>query len=156
MNYSTIRKILEHLQLTPADVFVDIGSGKGRVLCCAARYPVVRAVGVDLSEPFCEAARENARRLRGRRAPIVVENAMAEDFDYSDATALFLFDPFGPTTLHSLLEGIGRRPHRDLRIAYANPTYEAVFEVHKWLEVTERWNAADRHDEHSVTFYRSG
>ena len=89
MSYSTIWSILDHLSLGPSDVFVDIGSGRGRVLCCAAQYPVERVVGVDLSEPLCEAARENARRLRGRRAPISVQASMADDFAYSAATVLF-------------------------------------------------------------------
>ena len=86
MNYSTIHSILDQLALGPSDRFVDVGSGKGRVLCCAARYPVKQVVGVDLSEALCQVARENARRMRGRRAPISVETSVAQNFDYSAAT----------------------------------------------------------------------
>ena len=155
LSYTTIWSILNRLSLGPSDVFVDIGSGKGRVLCCAARYPVGQVVGVDLSEPFCEEARANARRLRGRHAPISVEVSLADAFDYSAASVLFLFDPFGPKTLGPLLEKIGREPHRDVRIAYANPTYDEVFERQTWLERSERWDAAASGIEHSVSFYRS-
>src|SRR4051794_27662217 len=49
MNYRTIWPILDHLALGPSDVFVDVGCGKGRVLCCAAHYPVGKVIGVDLS-----------------------------------------------------------------------------------------------------------
>lgn len=155
MNYVSIWSLLDHLALAPSDVFVDIGSGKGRVLCCAARHPVGQVIGVDLSEPFCEIARENARRLRGRRAPIAVENAYADEFDYSNASVLFLFDPFGPATLGKLLDKIGRGTRRELRIAYANPTYEPVFAAQAWLELTDRWDAATSGIEHSISFYRS-
>jgi SAM-dependent methyltransferase len=155
MSYSTIRSILGHLALRPSDVFVDIGSGKGRVLCCAARYPVDKVIGVDLSEPLCAAARENARRLRGRRAPILVHQTLATDFDYSSATVLFLFDPFGASTLGPLLEKIGRDASRDLRIAYANPKHDDVFERQRWLERSGQWDAATSGVEHSVSFYRS-
>ena len=121
MNYSTIHSILDQLALGPSDVFVDVGSGKGRVLCCAARYPVKQVVGVDLSEALCQVARENARRMRGRRAPISVETSVAQNFDYSAATVLFLFNPFGAATLGLLLEKIGRDLRGSVRIAYANP-----------------------------------
>lgn len=154
MNYSTIHSILEHLALEQSDVFVDVGSGKGRVLCCAARYPVKQVVGVDLSEAFCQVARENARRMRGRRAPISVETTMADDFDYSSATVLFLFDPFGAATLGSLLEKVGRDVGRSLRIAYANPTHDQVFAHQQWLERSGHWDAETSGIEHCVSFYR--
>ena len=155
MRYSTIWPILDHLELGPGDVFVDIGSGKGRVLCCAARYPVDRVVGVDISPAFCAAARENTARMRGRRAPVEVLAAPAADLDYSDATVLFMFDPFGAATLGPLLEKIARERKRDVRIAYANPTHRHVFERQSWLECAEHWDAEVSGGEHSVSFYRS-
>ena len=155
MNYSTIWSILDHLALGPSDVFVDIGSGKGRVLCCAARYPVDRVVGVDLSERLCEAARENAQRMRGRRAPISVRASTADELDYSAATVLFLFDPFGAPTLATVLEKIGREAAGDVRVAYANPTHDNVFQRQTWLERSAHWDANASRMEHSVSFYRN-
>jgi Histone methylation protein DOT1 len=156
MGYATIRAILRHLALQPSDVFVDIGSGKGRVLCCAARSPVRKVVGVDLSEPLCRQARVNATRLRGRRAAIAVETMPADHFDYTAATVLFLFDPFGPATLRPVLKRIGEdtRGH-DVRIAYANPTHDTVFQEQPWLHGREFWPRADTGLEHDVAFYRS-
>jgi trans-aconitate methyltransferase len=155
MNYATIWAVLDHLRLGPADVFVDIGCGKGRVLCCAARYPVQRVHGVDLYHSLCAGARENARRMRGRRAPISVETNKAEDFDYTAATVLFLFDPFGPATLANVLRKIRREARGSVRIAYANPTHDVVFQEQTWLELSERWDGATLDLEHSVAFYRS-
>jgi cyclopropane fatty-acyl-phospholipid synthase-like methyltransferase len=155
MHYSTIGHILKHLELRSDDVFVDIGSGKGRVLCCAARYPVERVIGVDISPAFCAAARENTTRMRGRRAPVEVFAAPAAEFDYSDATVLYLFDPFGAATLAPLLDKIDAERRRDVRIAYANPTHRDVFERQPWLERTDHWDAEVTGGEHSVSFYRS-
>jgi SAM-dependent methyltransferase len=155
MSYATIWQILDHLALGPSDVFVDIGSGKGRVVCCAARYPVERVVGVDMSEPFCDAARENARRLRGRRAPISIYASTADDFDYSAASVLFLFNPFGASTLAPLLDKIGREARGRIRIAYATPAHDDVFERQDWLERTDHWDAASSGLENSVSFYQS-
>jgi SAM-dependent methyltransferase len=41
------------------DVFVDIGSGKGRVVLAASRLPFGRVVGVEISESLNEVARSN-------------------------------------------------------------------------------------------------
>jgi SAM-dependent methyltransferase len=155
MSYSTIWQILDHLALSPSDVFVDIGCGKGRVLCCAARYSVGQVIGVDLSGPLCAVARENARRLRGRQAPISVHHGLANDFDYSLATVLFLFNPFGEATLGPLLEKIGRDARRVVRIAYANPLFDHTFERQDWLERIGKWDSTTAGVEHSVSFYRS-
>jgi precorrin-6B methylase 2 len=155
LSYSTIFRILDHLALQQSDVFVDIGCGKGRVLCCAARYPIGQVIGVELSEPLCDVARRNAQRLRRRRTLITVHHSPATDFDYSSATVLFLFDPFGAATLGALLEKIGRDPPKGLRIAYANPTHDAVFEAQAWLDRSGYLDAATSGMEHSISFYSS-
>jgi SAM-dependent methyltransferase len=154
MSYSSTWTVLDHLALNSSDVFVDLGSGKGRVLCCAARYPVKQVIGVDLNDALCEVARENAKRMRGRRAPISVETTEAGDFDYSAATVLFLFDSFGAATLEPLLEKIGRDVRGNLRIAYANPTLDDVFQRQPWLERSAYWDAETSGTEHSVAFYQ--
>lgn len=156
MNYSLIHKVLRHLSLQPSDVFVDIGSGKGRVVCCAARFPIARVVGVDLSTEFCEQARVNSARSRGRRAPIVIHNMVAQEFDYSECTGYYLFSPFGPETLGEVLTKIRKdRAGRPVHIAYANPAYQSVFADHDWLDQYEFWDRETRGEEHSVAFYRT-
>jgi cyclopropane fatty-acyl-phospholipid synthase-like methyltransferase len=156
MSYATIWSILRQLDLGESDVFVDIGSGKGRVLCCAARFRVKQVTGVDLSTLLCREAEENARRLRGRRAPITVANMVAQDLDYSSATVLFMFDPFGAATLGPVLERIGRDTEgRCLRLAYANPRHDTVLKHQPWLTERDFWPKQDSGLEHDVVFYRS-
>jgi len=156
MNYSTIWSVLEHLRLRAGDVFVDIGSGRGRVLCCAGRLRVSRVLGVEVSADLCRQARTNAERMRGRRTPITVVASPAQCFDYSAATAVYLFDPFGATTLTAVLAKVRRdRRGRQVRFAYANPTHTEVFDRQGWLEPTARWDRADTGGEHTIHFYRS-
>jgi len=154
MHYSTIRKVLARLALEPSDVFVDIGSGKGRVLCCAALYPMRAVIGVDLSEELNEQARMNARHARGLRAPIEVHTVLADEFDYSECTVAFLFSPFGPETLRKVLSKIhADRGDRPVRIAYANPAHLEVFAEQDWLEQYDFWDTETH--EHGVRFYRT-
>jgi SAM-dependent methyltransferase len=156
MSYVSINRALAALNLRSDDVFVDIGSGKGRVLCCAARSSVTKVLGVDLSDELCEDARRNARRAHGLRAPIEVHTGLADEFDYSECTVYFLFSPFGAETMLKVLAKIREdRAGRPVRIAYANPAYPEAFAAQTWLERYEWWDRAQRHDEHSVAFYRS-
>jgi SAM-dependent methyltransferase len=156
MSYSAIWSVLDQLQLRSSDVFVDVGSGLGRVLCCASRLRVRQVLGVDVSADLCQQARTNALRLRGRRAPITVTALPAQHFDYSAATALYLFDPFGAVTLKAVLAKVRHdRRGRGVRFAYANPTHAEIFDRQEWLERTARWDRADTGLEHSIHFYRS-
>lgn len=156
MSYFTIRRVLGFLSLQNEDVLIDIGCGKGRVLCLAARFPLQKVIGVDLSKEFCEMARVNGERMRGRRSPIVVHNSKAEDFNYSEGTVFILFNPFGPLTLNIVLAKIRRDVHsHPVRIAYANPAHDDVFAAHSWLQPYERWEREKLGIEHSVSFYRS-
>ena len=50
-------------------VFVDYGSGKGRVLMLAADYPFKRIVGVEFSPPLDRIARENIATLGADARP---------------------------------------------------------------------------------------
>lgn len=156
MGYRTVWRVLDHLALRPSDIFVDVGCGKGRVLCCAARYAIKQVMGVDLSADLCSQARENARRMRGRRGPIDVTNMLADDFDYSTATVLFLFDPFGAATLAPLLTKLSQdTAGHQLRIAYANPTHDRVFAEQPWLRRDGYWDRTETGLEHDVSFHRS-
>lgn len=156
MNYASINRTLAALQLRRDDVFVDIGCGKGRVLCCAARWTVSKVLGVDLSAEFCAEARHNAQRARGMRSPIEVHTGLADEFDYSACTVCFLFSPFGPDTMRKVLTKIRiDRGARPVRMAYANPAYPEPFAEQTWLERYDFWDRAQRHEEHSVAFYRS-
>jgi cyclopropane fatty-acyl-phospholipid synthase-like methyltransferase len=130
-------RILDHLSLNDTDVFGDLGCGKGRAICCAARYQIAQVIGVECLDNLCELARRNVQRLRGRRSPTSVVNVPAEDFDYSCGTAFYLFNPFGPATMREVLgklrSGLDARP-RVVRIAYVNPMHEEVLAATPWLK----------------------
>jgi SAM-dependent methyltransferase len=127
--YAQIFDVVDRLALTEHDTFVDVGCGKGRVVCAAALRPLRSAVGIDIDPVLCEIARANASRLRGRRCPIEIACASAHEFDYAACTALLLFNPFNFATLKAMLDAIvtaRRAKPAPLRIAYVNPRCESV------------------------------
>lgn len=156
--YATVFQILDHLCLGPDDVLVDIGSGKGRVLCCAARYRVHEVIGVEVVPQLCDIAERNSLRMRGKQSPIVICNTRAQSYDYAKATVLTFFNPFGAMTLAAVLDRMEKsllEHPRPLRLAYANPEHEHVIAQRAWLKRQDVWPKEARGIEHAVVFYRS-
>jgi SAM-dependent methyltransferase len=58
--------IFHGLEVSRQDVFVDLGSGTGRVLFMAARRPFRRVVGIESDVRLSEIARANLERNRRR------------------------------------------------------------------------------------------
>lgn len=137
MNYLYIRRCLRRLELREEDVLFDIGCGKGRIVCVAARRRLKRVVGVELFEELCEAARANAARLRGRKAPVEIRCGDAATLDYADGTVFVFYNPFGPDTMSAVLTRIRESFHRNprnIRVGYYKAVCEDLLARETWLE----------------------
>ncbi len=129
------RLLMRDAGLPRSGTFVDIGSGKGRVLLLASLYGFDRVVGVELSEELCAVARRNVATFR-RRAPqaspveIVCSDASRYVFD-DTTTVFFLFNPFDSVVVEQVLsrirESIERRP-REAYLIYSNAVHAGLVE----------------------------
>ena len=84
-----------------------------------------------------------------------IRTEAAEEFDYSAATVLYLFNPFEADILDIVLHKIkADRGIKPLRLAFVmeSPAQEAVFREHPWLKRLDRWPAARGP---AVAFYRT-
>jgi SAM-dependent methyltransferase len=91
------------LRITPEDVLVDVGCGKGRVLNHWLELGLGnRIVGIELDERFATFA---ARRLAGHSNVEVICGDALEMLP-ADGTVFFLFNPFGPEALARFAERI--------------------------------------------------
>ena len=92
--------------------FIDMGSGKGRVLFVAAEYPFRKVIGVEFSNDLHEEALANLKRYKfpGRRcADIEAVHADARDFEFPDDNlVIYLFNPFGPEVMERMLANLER------------------------------------------------
>ena len=157
--YCMIMKILRQLALEPSDVFVDIGCGKGRVLCCASRFRIRQIIGVEIDKDLCATAQRNAQRVRGRRSPVSITHVAAQEFDYRAGTVYYLFCPFGAATLAQVLmrirQSLEEEPRR-IRIVYVNPAAEFLLQQSDWLQMKDRWQAGDKSGlVHDVSFWQA-
>jgi precorrin-6B methylase 2 len=141
--YRVIFTIFNRLMLGPQDVLVDIGCGRGRVLCCAARYGIAQVIGVDDVAPLAAAAQRNLSMLRKcSNIHSRVICGKAQKVDYSNVTAVYMYNPFGASTTREVMkvmaEHLARKPH-PVRIAYVNPRQETVLAEAGWLECYDDW-----------------
>jgi predicted RNA methylase len=142
--YPMIRRMLRSLNLRPNDVFVDIGCGKGRVVCCACRLPIHRVVALELNSTLLDQTLDNVEMLRGKRAPVQPIRMSADEYDYADATVAYLYNPFNARitelVIDRLFESYLKQP-RTIRVVYANPVHEYVLRKYNWLEKYHEWPA---------------
>jgi len=115
-------------------VFVDFGSGKGRVLLMAAQFPVKRVVGIEFSPKLCLVARQNIESFRRKHpglAPIEVVESDATAYGIrDDENVFFMYNPFAPVIVEQVLRAIQRsvqtRP-RPISLIYNTPiAHDAV------------------------------
>jgi lipid II:glycine glycyltransferase (peptidoglycan interpeptide bridge formation enzyme) len=135
-DYANIFKVAKVLDPCARDIFYDIGSGRGRVLCVMATYGMEKVVGVELVEDLCVQARLNAAQMRGRRSPIEVIIGDACQVDLREGTIYFFFNPFGPSTFREVLDNIRATldsRDRTIRIVYYNAIYERILYESDWL-----------------------
>jgi SAM-dependent methyltransferase len=112
-----------HLQISPSQYsFVDLGSGKGRVLILAFKKGFRRVVGVEFSAEVCAVARKNLSTT-GVTAEVVHQSAKEYVFP-DEPTVVFLYNPFGPTILVPILKHLPRKTW----IIYVNPVHTSAID----------------------------
>jgi SAM-dependent methyltransferase len=127
-----LRRILPPSVVTNDDVFIDIGSGKGRAVLLAAMYPFRRVIGVELSPRLIDIAQDNLDRARDRLRckDVIFVNADAVQYQIpDDVTIVFLANPVRgenfAAVIKNVLDSYDRR-RRNLRIIYYHPLEESI------------------------------
>lgn len=131
-HWGTLRRALPPGEVGEDDVFLDLGSGKGRMaLEAASRYPFRRVIGVELSAELTEVARANLASTRLRLRAGSVEFVHGDALEYvipADVSVVFLNNPFRGRTfaaaMDRLIASADRHPRR-IRVVYFNPVEEA-------------------------------
>lgn len=124
--------------------FVDLGSGKGRMLMLAAKHPFARIVGVEFAEELQAIARSNLARhaeLAGPDPRIALVTGDAAQFEFpAGPLVVFLFNPFGAATVKRVadrLHASWRAAPRPIRVIYVNPQHGP-----EWRDAGFRQSAA--------------
>ena len=151
LDYAVIRTVMRAIPVSRDDVFVDVGCGKGRLLCLFARRPLKKCIGIEIDRDLAHIAAANARSLRGRRCPIEIVTGDAVDADYSEATVIWFGNPFGQRTMRHVAERIRASliaaPRRvriiHFRTVYdPQPDFHALFAPEEIRDVSAWYNSS--------------
>jgi hypothetical protein len=113
--------------------FIDIGSGKGRVLLMAADYPFRRILGIELLSELHRVAKENIGKYKSDSQQCFAIDSILGDagaFAFPpEPTVLYLFNPLPESGLAKMIGNLERssREHpRAVFVLYHNPLLEQV------------------------------
>jgi SAM-dependent methyltransferase len=125
------RKLFSSLRFPPDSVFVDYGSGKGKILLLAAECGFRKVIGIEFSEELHRIAQDNIRRYGGV-APQRVELVCADATAYvlhDDENVFYFFNPFEADVLAGVAAQIKaslqRRP-RHIWVVFFDPRLVAT------------------------------
>jgi hypothetical protein len=120
-------RALRAIGASDRDVLIDFGCGKGRIVHQAAKWPLKRVIGVEVSPRLAGVARDLVADHRHEYRCQNVEIAVCDVARFlvpDDLTIAYLFDPFRGETLdavlRNLIESIDRRPRR-VWLIYVHP-----------------------------------
>ncbi|WP_179344869.1 rRNA adenine N-6-methyltransferase family protein [Winogradskyella ursingii] len=135
INVILIKNILNRLNLSKEQTFVDYGSGKGRVLLLAAEYGFKKVKGIELSKKLCDIALKNIDIYKSKRnisQNIDVLNIDATTYQLKkEDTILHFFNPFNGIIFEKVVNNIKKslEEHpRKMTIIYMNPLEKATLE----------------------------
>lgn len=156
--YRVIFRIIEHLDIGPDDTVVDFGCGPGRFAFAAGHAGCRRSVGVEIDATLHAQALENTARSTVPRERMEFNRVPVQEYDPVDVTRVYLFHPFGPGTLASVLGNFGRSiaaSPRHVRIAYNNPVHAQVVDDAGIFTRTAEWKGNGASLPYDVTFWET-
>jgi 16S rRNA G966 N2-methylase RsmD len=129
------RKLMSILTFPNNSVYVDLGSGKGRLLLVAPKYGFKRVVGVEFSHELCEIARKNLLIFRKKMAcDVEVEIVESDVVNYeikNDENIFFFFNPFDEVIMDKVIKNIRaslERSPRSIWLIYSHPVHRNTIE----------------------------
>ena len=122
--------------------FVDLGSGKGRMLFLAAEYPFRKIQGVEFALQLHQQAERNISRYRHARqrcTDLESTNLDASEYIFPDGKlVLYLFNPFGPEVFKKVLINLGKslaQHPRHVIVVIVNPEFALITEAMPFLRL---------------------
>ena len=123
--------------------FIDLGSGKGRVLLLAAAFPFRRVIGVEFAAELHRVAQDNLSvfdKSGSGKSPVSLVLADAASYAFPvEPLIIYLFNPFGSQIIRRVAENAlssWRNSPRPMEVLYAHPVHLSEF-------VEAGWRVAD-------------
>jgi SAM-dependent methyltransferase len=127
VSYDLLEDLFNQLDNKTFNHFVDIGCGKGRVLCVAAHHGFKKITGIDFSKDLCIAAEENLsltqKEFNDLQYKVINNDAFYFEIP-EDVDCIFMFNPFDDVIMSGVAENILKSFEanpRTITLIYVNP-----------------------------------
>ena len=143
-----ILDLVERIPLAPDDVFIDLGSGLGRVALLVGLLTPAQVRGIEYDPGHCGYARQCAQHLPAPRVQFV--NADARVAEVADGSVFFMYTPFRGQLMHEVLERLKHEAQRrPLTIATYGPCTTDVAKL-DWLALS----GSEAPDDRELTIFK--
>jgi hypothetical protein len=137
-----IREVIAALPVEAADfIFIDFGSGKGRVLLVASEFPFARIIGIEYAPELHEVARRNLQNYRGETQKCGRIEAICQDmtvFHFPESPlVLFFYNPASEPVMRTMAAKITALSQK-CWVVYVTPCYD-VFETLNKVQETDKY-----------------
>lgn len=144
--YSTPLNIVKrYISALPQDlsdyVFIDIGSGKGRILAYASQYDFKKIRGLEFASELHAVSEDNIKSMSSdsqRCKDIKCIHANAAHYEFPDENlVIFMFNPFHAEVLSEVLKNLKHHHsqyNKKIYIGYYNPRYGYLLESCDFLQ----------------------
>jgi SAM-dependent methyltransferase len=133
----SFKQLMNKLDFPDNCVFVDFGSGKGRVLILASQFGFNKVIGIEFSPKLCAEARKNIsiyKKKAGAAPNIQIIESDVVDYQINDNdNVFFLYNPFNRVIMDIVLTNIIsslRNRQRKIWLIYNHPIYQENIEIH--------------------------
>lgn len=113
----TLLRMIDLAEVGASDVFVDVGSGLGRVTALTHLLTGARAIGLEIQPALVQSSRALAARVNARRVSVIEGDAAELIGEVSAGSVFFLYSPFSGDRLSRVmahLESVART--REIRV----------------------------------------
>ena len=145
-NESTVKHLLDSLVKLDSTIldgsFVDIGSGKGKLIIYAKEYGFSHTIGVEFAKELYDITVKNIKALNIKGVEVIHQDAVEYTLPPQTRVIYFL-NPFEPTVFNKLLPKFIAQMQQlkePVYLVYRVPTYSKVFENYKELKHIKRVN----------------
>lgn len=129
------KKLMNTVNFPDNSVFVDFGSGKGRLLLLASQYHFKRVVGIEFSPQLCKVAKKNLSIFKEQYETFgnaeIIESDVVDYEIRDDENVFFLYNPFDKVVINRILRNITmslEKKQRKIWLIYNNPVYLDIIE----------------------------
>ena len=130
--YDELTRLFAGVEVTPDDVIVDVGCGKGRAVnWFLSQYPRNTIFGIELDPDVCA---KTAKRLR-RHTNVKIVCGDATELLPEDGTLFYLFNPFDEPVLAKFAEALLRTSSEGRRVVYYNCKFLGPFQDNQRFDV---------------------